>query len=86
VAKKKVKPPADPVVEIKPESDYDELVKYLIARNGDDLRTDQGMIEGFIHSMNGEHVGDLRDIIEIYIKLDRHACEFWDIKNKKAAN
>jgi hypothetical protein len=86
VAKKKAKPPSDPVVEIKPESEYEELVGYLTARNGGDPRIDQGMIEDFIHSMNGEHVGDLRDIIEIYIKLDRHACEFWDIKNKKAAN
>lgn len=76
MAKRKAKSPADPVVEIKPESEYEELVKYLIARNKDDIRVDLSMVECFIHSMNGEHVGDLRDIIEIYIKLDRHACEF----------
>jgi hypothetical protein len=85
VAKKKVKPPASETP-VKTESDYEDFVKYLTVRNADDPRVDQLIVECFIQSMNGEHVNDLRDIFEIYLKLDRHAGEFWDMKNKRTAN
>lgn len=65
------------------EADYQEFVKYLTVRNENDPRVSKYIVECFVGSMNGEHVHDLRDIIEIYIKLDRHAGEYWALKQKR---
>lgn len=68
------------------EVEYAEFVKYLTARNSDDPRVSQETAECFIEVMNGKGMRDLRDVFEVYIKLDRHAGEFWDLKNKRDSN
>lgn len=80
-----VPPVDDGAIEISV-NDYAEFLKYLLARNTDDIRISKELAEAFISSMNGEHMHDVRDIIECYLKLDRHAAEFWIMKNKRDSN
>jgi hypothetical protein len=83
--KGKVEPPTQDSSD-KEEVDHQEFVKYLTVRNSDDVRVTNEMVECFIGSMSGETVKDLRDVFEVFLKLDRHATEFWSLKNKRNSN
>lgn len=88
MAKKKVESPSPsvPGATIITESEFAEFVKYLTVRNSDDPRVSKETAEHFIGAMNGDGMSDIRDVFEVFIKLDRHATEFWDLKNKRDSN
>ncbi len=78
-------PPQEPARELT-DAEYEEFVTYLLTRNIDDMRITKQLVDCFIGSMNGEHIYELRDILEVYLKLDRHSGEFWTLKLKRTSN